>query len=152
MNISKANESQLDKIKEITYETIKKIYPHYYPKGAIEFFLAHHSESSILHDIADGNVYLSEYMENSVGTVTINKNEICRLFVLPQYQGNGCGRMLMDFAEEKIAEQYEEILLDASLPAKNMYLKRGYCESESKSIPTGNGDFLCYDVMKKKLL
>lgn len=150
--IKEANINQIDIVKEITCETIRTIYPHYYPKGAVTFFLNHHSETNIMKDITDGIVYLLENMENSIGTVTIKNNEICRLFVLPQYQGNGYGRMLMEFAEEKIAKQYEEILLDASLPAKNIYQIRGYCEVESKKILTENGDFLCYDVMKKSVI
>lgn len=57
--------------------------------------------------------------------------------------------MLLDFAERKIAENYDEIVLDASLPAKMIYRKRGYIETEGHAICTDNGDYLCYDVMKK---
>lgn len=71
MNIIKASANHLNKVKEITCETIKEIYPHYYPKGAVDFFLAHHSEDNILNDITDGIVFLVEDSGNSVGTVTI---------------------------------------------------------------------------------
>ena len=86
-----------------------------------------------------------------VGTVTIRKNEICRLFVLPQYQGNGYGKELMDFAEAEISKHYDDIILDASLSAKSIYLKRGYKEIEYHIITTENNDCLCYDIMKKQL-
>ena len=56
----------------------------------------------------------------------------------------------MDFAEEKILAQYGKIELDASFPAKQIYLKRGYKETEYNIIETGNGDKLCYDVMVKE--
>ena len=87
---------------------------------------------------------------HAVGTVTIKKNEICRLFVLPQYQGCGFGREMLDYAEKRILETYDEIVLDASLPAKRIYLKRGYSVMDFHVIETENGDFLCYDVMMKK--
>lgn len=48
--------------------------------------------------------------------------------------------MLLDFAERKIAENYDEIVLDASLPAKMIYRKRGYIETEGHAICTDNGD------------
>jgi len=43
MDIQLANESDLDIIKKITNTTIKEIYPHYYPEGAVAFFLNHHN-------------------------------------------------------------------------------------------------------------
>ena len=71
------------------------------------------------------------------------------MFVLPKYQGYGYGKEMMNYAEQIIFEKYSKVLLDASLPAKKIYLKRGYFAIESNVIPTENGDFLCYDVMIK---
>ena len=84
-----------------------------------------------------------------VGTVTIQNNHILRLFVSVNYQRRGIGRSLLDFAEDRISENYSEILIDASFPAKQMYLRRGYIDTEYHTIQTDNGDYLCYDVMKK---
>ena len=92
----------------------------------------------------------SDLKGNIVGTVTVKKNEICRLFVLPQNQHKGVGRQLLDFAEAIIAEEYSEICVDSSLPAKSIYMKRGYVIVEAHTIVTENGDVLCYDLMKKK--
>ena len=74
-----------------------------------------------------------------------------KLFVLPQFQGRGYGRLLLDFCEKEIAKGYDEVVIDASLSAKGIYLKRGYRESEYHIITTENGDHLCYDVMKKQI-
>lgn len=150
MQIVKATQEYLELIKEITYKTISEIYPHYYPKGVVEFFLAHHCEENIKRDIDSGIVYLIMGEENCMGTVTLRGNEICRLFVLPEWQHQGIGRMLMDFAEEVIGERYPEILIDSSLPAKHVYLKRGYVATETHKIVAENGDVLVYDVMEKK--
>ena len=40
-----------------------------------------------------------------------------------------------------------EIVVDASLPAKRIYRKRGYVETDYHVVATGDGDYLCYDVM-----
>lgn len=151
MSIRQANIDDLQLVKEITIETIHQIYPHYYPKGAVEFFVEHHNDTNILNDIEAGIVFLCmDKKGQAVGTVTLKENDICRLFVLPEYHGLGYGRELLDFAENEIAKRYEEILLDASLPAKRIYLKRGYVEKESHVIVANYGDFLCYDVMVKE--
>lgn len=150
MEIKKADEKQLLLILEIAYSTIKEIYPRYYPKGAVEFFLSHHNERKILEDITSGKVYyMTDDNERVVGTVTVNGDEICRLFVLPKYQKKGCGSRLIAFAEEKIFERFDKIVLDASLPAKRIYLKKGYFITSSHEVAAENGDVLCYDVMEK---
>ena len=152
MSIKQAYKEDLQVVKYITIETINQIYPHYYPKGAVEFFVEHHNDTNILSDIEAGKVFLCVNEEGQpVGTVSIKENDICRLFVLPEYQGKGYGRKLLDFAENEITKKYEEIMIDASLPAKRIYLKRGYREKESHIITANYGDFLCYDIMVKKI-
>ncbi|MFT4106883.1 MAG: GNAT family N-acetyltransferase [Lacrimispora sp.] len=151
MNIRNASLTDLGDIKNIVCQTIQTIYSRYYPKGAVEFFLSHHCEANIRSDIVSQTVSVLEIEDVPVGTVTIKEFEICRLFVLPQYQGNGYGRALLDFAEQIIADKHTKIRLDASLPAKEIYLKRGYKEIESHSILTENGDYLFYDIMEKSV-
>lgn len=151
MSIFNAGTSDFETVKNITAKTIESIYPHYYPHGAVEFFLDHHNDKNIESDIEKGIVYLClDDNNDAAGTVTINENEICRLFVLPEYQGKGYGRELISFAEEKITEKYSTITLSASLPAKSIYLKNGYTATEFHSIKTENGDYLCYDMMIKR--
>ena len=149
MQIIKAQSEKFDTIKRITHNTISEIYPHYYARGVVDFFLAHHNNENIMKDILAGIVYLILDGEEAVGTVTIKGNEICRLFVLPEYQHKGFGRQLLDFAEKMIVEEYTEIYLDSSLPAKSTYLKRGYIAVEARKIVAENGDVLCYDLMRK---
>lgn len=150
MEIICAEPADLQTVKAITYRTINDIYPHYYPKGAVEFFLRHHCNDNIMADIGSGIVYLLYSGCIPVGTVTIKGNEIARLFVLPEYQGKGFGRALLDFAEEKVFAEYDKAVLAVSFSAKAIYLKRGYKASEWHTILTENGDYLCYDVMEKE--
>lgn len=152
MSMRQAVLSDLDRVKYISEVTISEIYPHYYPKGAVVFFLGHHSEDNILSDIEMNHVFLYfDAAQDAIGTVTIKQNEICRLLVLPSRQGMGVGTELLDFAEKIISCQYSKIVLDASLPAKQIYLKRGYKETEFNIILTRDNDFLCYDVMEKQV-
>lgn len=151
MNIRLAAQDDLRIVSSITENTIREIYPRYYPQGAVDFFLEHHKNCNILSDIQNQNVFLLSASECfPIGTVTIRKNEICRLFVLPDMQGKGYGRELLNFAENAVFKKYNEIILDASLPAKAIYLKRGYSCIDFHTILTENNDYLCYDVMRKE--
>ncbi len=151
MNIRIAERKDIELVRTITYRTIEEIYPRYYPEGAVAFFLAHHSKENIEADIGAGDVFLMEAEGIVTGTVTVKVSEINRLFILPQYQGKGYGRELLRFSEQMIAEKSEKIEVSASFPAKEMYLKHGYKEISSHSILTENGDFLCYDLMEKRI-
>ncbi|MBO4687466.1 MAG: GNAT family N-acetyltransferase [Clostridiales bacterium] len=144
-----AQPKDADIVYEITQVTINTVYPKYYPQGAVKFFSRHHSMDKIVSDISNGNVYLLNVDGKTVGTVTVAENHICRLFVLPECQHQGFGKALMDFAEEKIFSSFDTIELDASFPAKKIYLKRGYSDIEYNVIDAVDGDHLCYDVMRK---
>ena len=148
MKIIRAVPENFPEVKQITQATIRAVYPRYYPAGAVEFFCRHHSDERISSDIAAGKVYLIGEGACFSGTVTISGNGISRLFVLPQEQHKGYGRALLDFAEQAVLARYGAVVVDASLPAKPIYRKRGYRETECHIIPAENGDFLCYDVME----
>lgn len=150
--IRPAVQEDLDCVLHITQTTICEIYPHYYPAGAVAFFMKHHHSDAAAKDIADGFVYLAVAEDGTLaGTVTIHDNEICRLFVLPDYQGQGIGSSLLRFAEQKIALQYPTAKLDASFPAKKMYLRHGYKVTQCNLLASEDGDYLYYDEMEKVL-
>ena len=151
MNIKRAENKDADVIWKTVVDTIQAQYPHYYPAGAVNFFLSHHSEQNIADDISLQKVYVLEDRKGILGTVTVKDFEIYRLFVLPLNQGNGYGKLLMEFAEQLIAKKFSKIQLDTSLSAKGFYLKRGYKEKAFKYVVTTNGDHLCYDVMEKNI-
>lgn len=56
---------------------------------------------------------------------------------------------MLEYSEKEIFQISARIRLDASLPAKKIYLRRGYREIESHAVLTQNGDYLCYEVMEK---
>ena len=58
MDIIKADKNSFEDVKKITHTTIMEIYPKYYPPGAVEFFLKHHSDESIVNDIEYGRTLL----------------------------------------------------------------------------------------------
>lgn len=139
-----------EQVAVIAKETIQKVYPHYYPSGAVQFFLDLYSEARIEEAMSSEEIYLAMVQGNIIGTGSIRKNEICRLFILPEYQGKGYGSRLMDLLETRVFENYSKAHVDASFPAESMYLKRGYQIISYEKIKIKNGDFLCYHTMEKE--
>lgn len=148
--IFQATLKDLDIVYNICKNTIKEVYPNYYPKGAVDFFLAYHEKEKIKSDIEKGYVYIHKFNGEVFGTISFHENHIYRFFVEPKYQHQGYGKRLIEYAEWMIFKNYDTIVLDASFPSKNLYLKNGYKEANYSKIETANGDYLCFDVMEKK--
>lgn len=134
----------------IVQETIQKIYPHYYPEGAVKFFQELHSYEQILRAMNTEEIYLFMLKHYIIGTGSIHGAELSRLFILPQYQRKGYGTESISLLEEKIFERESCINIAASFPAEGLYLKRGYHIKSYEKIEMKNGDFLCYHKMEKQ--
>ena len=57
--ISRARPEQAGEIHDVVVSTISEIYPKYYTKEVVEFFIGYHSPERIREDISAGKVYLS---------------------------------------------------------------------------------------------
>ena len=150
MTILKARAEDLQTVLDITHTAINEIFPRYYPTGAVQIYIDYHNVDAIERDIAEGRVYLCIADGVAAGTVTLHEDEIQRLYVLPSMQGKGVGRTLINFAETELFKTHDKIVIEASAPAKGLYKKIGYTETEYLSMQAENGDMLCWDKMEKR--
>lgn len=151
MEYKTATNEMADAVHNVLHTTIQTVYPKYYPKEVSEFFCNHHSKEHILSGISSGNMGVLTDNGVIVGTGCFDKNYITGLYVLPSYQKRGCGSYIMDCLETKIAEKYDTVILDASLPAVFIYENRGYKTIGHGIIELKNDVKLVYEIMEKKL-
>lgn len=149
MEYIKATEKDLDEIVELVQDTIRTIYPKYYPKEVVDFFCEHHCKENILRDIQEGTVGIIRKDNVIVGTGCYKDNHITRVYVRLEYQGQGYGSCIMQCLENTIAEKYDTVYLDASLPACRIYENRGYRTVKHDRWNVENGVVLVYEVMEK---
>ena len=142
-----ANADIASKIYGLVQRTIKEIYPKYYTEEAVEFFLELHSEESILKDISEGKVYAAVLGDNVIGTGTVSGDHVSRVFVLPDFQGQGIGTLIMDHLEGKIIKDHGAVWLDSSLSAGKFWFGRGYAVKEYREHKLKNNKVLAYTVM-----
>jgi GNAT superfamily N-acetyltransferase len=146
-----ATEKHTEQVVKLVQETIKTVYPKYYPNEVVDFFCAHHGGEKIKTDIMNGNVWILFCDDQLVGTGCITDNHITRVYVLPAFQGKGCGSYIMRQLEEEIGKSYNEAVLDASLPAVRLYEKLGYTTVKHEKKVVENDVVLVYEIMKKEL-
>lgn len=149
LEYKKATMNEAEKIFQLVQKTIKTVYPKYYPKEVVEFFLEHHSISNILQDIESGSVGILLHENEIVGTGSYKENHITRVYVLPEYQKRGYGSYILQCLEEYIFQNYDTVSLDASLPACLIYEKRGYQTVKHERYLVKNGAVLVYEIMEK---
>lgn len=151
MNYVKASDKDAKTIFEIVQSSVKNVYPKYYPQEVVNFFCELHSLEHISEDINDDLVGVLVVNGICVGTGCYRENHITRVYVKPEYQGKGYGTFIMDYLEEVISKKYTKAILDASLPASQLYEKRGYFTTEHRRCTVENNVVLVYEIMEKSL-
>lgn len=147
-----ATERDGERVFELVQNTIRTIYPKYYPREVVDFFCELHSRDAICEDIRNGSVGILTQDGQIIGTGSCQDNHITRVYVASGYQGQGYGSRIMDCLEEKLSRQYAAASLDASLPAGHLYEKRGYRTVSHERYGLENGVMLAYEVMEKRLI
>ena len=104
MEFKLAKKCDAEKVYALVQETIKVVYPKYYLKEIVDMFCEFHSRENIIKDIEAGNTYILMENEEIIGTGTKNGNHITRVYVLPEYQKKGYGKILLDYALDKATE------------------------------------------------
>ncbi len=131
---------------------IDVIYAPIYPPRTVQFFKDFHSVDSITERTKNGHVLVVEQDGSIVGTAASLKNRIFGMFGLPEFQGRGYGRDLMDALETQIkADGHTEVVLSMSLPSEGFYRSRSYIDFEKYSRDVGDGEMLVFSDAKKRL-
>lgn len=151
MEYKKATEKDTEQIVMLVQDTIRTIYPKYYPNEIVNFFCQLHCKENIFKDIENGLVGILQNNNTIIGTGCYENNHIIRVYVKPEYQGQGYGNYIMQYIENEISLKYDTVCLDASLPASHFYEKRGYQTRKHERWNVENGVVLVYEVMEKIL-
>ena len=117
---------ELQAVYDVVQQTIKTIYPKYYPMEVVDFFCQHHSRDAIVEDIKNGYVSVLKIDGTIIATGSFMDNHITRVYVLPKYQKKGYGTYVMKNIKDQIGEKYDKAYVDASLPAAALYEKLGF--------------------------
>lgn len=152
MNIQyrKATIDEADRICYIVQHTKEVIYPDYYTQAVVDFFGKLHSIDNIKKDIEQGRIGALIKNSEIIGTGSHTENHITRVYVLPEFQGQGFGSIIMDKLEKEIFKGYDYCELDASLPACIFYENRGYKTVKHIKYAIGDGAFMIYEIMRKE--
>ena len=149
MKYVKATNDLIESVCNLVQNTIKTVYPTYYPLEVVDFFCELHSKENITNDISSGNLYVLYDNDILVGTGSFRENHITRVYVSPEHQGRGYGTYIINQLEKSIKGSFDVAVLDASLPAVMLYEKLGYKTVKHCQYKLDKGAVLIYEVMQK---
>ncbi len=149
----KFKKADLADVRELIYKTIDTCYSGIYCAEAVKFFKDWHCDEKILKNAKEGYTIILEKDNQIIGTGTVVGNEIMRVFVDPEFQKRGFGKLIMRELERKaVSAGVDVVKLDASLPSKKFYELLGYVVLEETFLELGNNKRLDYYKMEKTLV
>ena len=116
----KATSDDAEKAYYIVQHTKDVIYPDYYTREVVEYVDRYYTFEIIKSDIEQGITRVLVMDGEIIATGSRTGNHIMRVYVLPEFQGQGFGSRMMDELEKEIFESCDDCVLEASLPVSFM--------------------------------
>lgn len=134
MQIRAFRKEDADEIAQVIARTLRESNSKDYPEEYIEYNVASHSADELLKASEQRHIYVVCDGERIVGTGGIagywgsrTESILLTIFVLPQYQGKGVGRKIIQTLEQdEYALRADRIEIPASITAVEFYRKLGY--------------------------
>ncbi len=142
----------LAEVSALIHRTIDASYAGVYPPLAIAHFHEHHADYTIVAEAESGHIVVVERDGRMVATGTLVGDEVSRVYVEPERQGQGIGTAIMEALEARAREEgLTDVVLYASVVAKPFYDRLGYVVSEEGERDCGQGQMLRWYRMAKRL-
>lgn len=146
----KATPDDAQKVWHIVWHTKNAIYPDYYTRAVVEYIDRYYTFDIIKNDIDQGRTRVLVKDGKIIGTGSRVDNHIMRVYVLPEFQGQGFGSVIMDELENEIFADFDDCELEASLPACIFYENRGYKTVKHVKEDIGNGKCIITSDLNKQ--
>lgn len=163
MNINFAENKDIKQIKELAYQIWPTAYSEILTNEQIKYMLdLFYSEEALKNQMNTGQQFVL-IQEDSVNLgfaafehncKESGKTKLHKIYVLPNLQGKGVGKMLLDFVETEAQKaQANAVFLNVNKynKAKQFYQKLGYQITKEEVIDIGNNYIMDDYVMEKSV-
>ena len=159
--LKKAMEADLPTIQHIANVTWGPTYTHIIGQDQVDYMLEKmYNTGVLLEQLAQGHKFLiAEQGSKNVGFASYSRDEgnafhMHKLYVLPEVQGQGVGKFLMNEVVNKVRMEggkYLRLNVNRNNKAKGFYESAGFKIKESVDIEIGNGFQMNDYIMEKTI-
>jgi diamine N-acetyltransferase len=159
MTISVATKEQLPIVQELAHQIWPVTYGHILSKDQFDYMMEMMYSLSSLEQqmvtkpfllVEDEGEFIS-FVSYEINWEHTTKTKIHKLYVLPQIQGKGIGKLLINHVRELALKAHNSALIltvNRFNKAKDFYLKQGFHIVEEKQFQIGNGYIMDDYVME----
>jgi diamine N-acetyltransferase len=164
LEITPADESQLINVQDLAHRTWPATFQNILSPDQIEYMLElMYSLPALTQQVREkGIIFIlakegNDYLGFAAYETNYNRNpatKLHKIYVLPQAQGKGVGKALMDYVIRIALQHHNDVLLlnvNRGNPALRFYQKVGFSIIAEEDIPIGNGYQMEDYIMEKKL-
>jgi ribosomal protein S18 acetylase RimI-like enzyme len=160
--IRKALTADIPVIRDLTFRIWPQTYSPILSRAQIDYMLEMmYSESSLTRQMTEEGCRFIIVYENNipVGFASYSETEnriwkLHKIYVLPEQQGNGIGKLMLNYIIEEIKKQNARALqlqVNRYNKAKDFYEKLGFTVFKTADFDIGNGYFMNDYIMELKL-
>ncbi len=144
--------SDLKAVKSLIERTMDKNYKGLFSREVMEYFGQFHGDVNCLQVAIQGHTIVAEQDRQVVGTGSVVDDYILRVYVEPDLQKQGIGKLIMAALEKLAHERGEKkVKLRATQISKDYYRKMGYVIVEKNLEGVENSKELVYYLMEKQI-
>ena len=151
--IEYATSEDAPKIIELAHKVIGYSLTKIYPQSAVDWFYSYHTLEHLNEEFESGaDVAVIYDGDILAATGTYHDDELKRLFVHPDYQRAGLGKMIVSDLEEKARQSGRPYIMLYANPATwRYYQAKGYYPTNFAAEAMQDGEYLAYCTMAKPL-
>lgn len=151
MKIRKFQDRDAKAVCEIIRRCDMEIASKDYPKKIIEWWISKTTPEKILKNSKIRQCFVAVYGKKVVGYGDLEKDEMKRLHIIPEFQRKGIGTKLINEIEKfAIKEKIPKLILESTINAEKFYKKCGFKKVETKNCEY-DGETFKLILMEKKL-